>query len=233
MTEAIQTPPADLVDFIVAEVHRQTSEAALRDHVEKKIGAAVSSAVDGAFRSYGDVGKQIEKAVTNSLAIGDRLDVPAYGNMVMAVLRAKMDEVLGELVNERLAKEMSEILSLAPKEVKLSEVVKAMVAAIELSERYGTSVTCLVEESESVQGYFNIYLDPEDGKDKRRYECAVQLGVDRDGRIYSLSIDRKDAKTTVVMGAYDAFKKMVFAAYCSGSKFIVDEDFVSTNIGDF
>lgn len=219
-----------LADFIIAEVHRQTREEAIRKLVEDKIGASVKSAVDSAFRSFGDVGKQIEKAVANSLAIGDRVNVPAYGNMVMAVLRAKMDEVLGQLVNERLAAEMSDILKLAPKEVKLSDVVAAMIQDLDAHDRYGTSVTCIVEESELCSGYHHIYIDPESSK-RSKYDCEASIAVDSDGRIYSLSIDRKDVKTTIVMGGMYGWKKMIFAAYACGSKFIVDEDHVVTGIG--
>lgn len=223
--------PVNLADFIVAEVHRQTSEDALRAKVQAKIGESVSSAVETAFRSYGDVGKQIEKAVINALNIGDRLDVPAYGNMVMAVLRAKMDQVLGELVSKRLAAEMDEILSLAPKEVKLSKVVEAMIEDIELSDRYGSYATCRVEESSSVSGYFHIELDPEERKE--RYRTALRIAVNDKGEIYSLTIDGKDAKTAINLGHMPSYQKMVFAAYCCGSKFIIDDRDPSTAIGDF
>lgn len=224
------TEPTNLAEFILAEVHRQTSEDELRKIVEQKIGACVKEAVDRSMRSFGNVGQQIEKAVGKALEIGDQVDVPSYGNMVMAVLRAKMDEVLTPLVNGRLAAEMNDILKLAPKEVKLSDIVKLLVDDVDAQDRYGSSITCIVEDSQTVIGYQHIYLDPE--MEKRKYECAVQLGVDPAGKIYSLTIERKDARTTVVLGEYDPYKKALFAAYCCGSKFIVDEEFISTGIGD-
>lgn len=224
--------PQNLTDFILAEVHRQTGEEAIRSLVEQKIGSTIKAAVESSFRSFGDVGKQIEKAVTNALQIVDPLDVPSYGNMVMAVLRAKMDEVLAPLVNERLAAEMTEILKLAPREVKLSELVETMIAECDRQDRWGSSVTCIVDESGSslTPGYRWLYLDQE--REKAKHSCEAQLGIDPDGKIYHLVIDRKDAKTTVVLGVYEAWKKQLFAAYCCGSKLIVDEDRVVTGIGD-
>lgn len=227
--EAAAAAPQNLTDFILAEVHRQTSEEAIRSLIEQKIGSTIKAAVESAFRSFGDVGKQIEKAVTSALQIGDTLDVPSYGNMVMALLRVKMDEVLAPLVNERLGAEMAEILKLAPKEVKLSELVKTMIAECDRQDRWGSSVTCIVDES-GTPGYRWIYLDQD--REKSKHSCEAQLGVDPDGKIYHLVIDRKDAKTTVVLGAYEAWKKQLFAAYCCGSKLIADEDFVDTGIGD-
>lgn len=225
------TAPENLADFIVAEVHKQTSEPALRALVEKKIGESVADAVKRSMETYGDIGKQIQKAVAAALDIGERVDVPAYGNMVMAVLRLKMDEVLQPLVTERLDKEMAEILSLAPKEVKLTDVVKAMIDEIDSHDRYGTYATCLIEESESSKGYMHVELDP--APDKRKYSCATRISITPTGEIYSLAVDGKDAKNTVRMGYLPAYQKMVFAAYACGSKFIIDSDEPSTGIGDF
>jgi hypothetical protein len=230
--ESVAAEPANLTEFILAEVHRQTSEEAIRSLVEQKIGSTIKAAVENAFRSFGDVGKQIEKVVTAALQIGGELDVPSYGNMVMAVLRVKMDEVLSPLVNERLAAEMGEILNLAPKQVELSDLVKTMIGECDRQDRWGSSVTCIVEESVGslTPGYRWIYLDQEQGKSK--HACEAQIGVDPDGKIFSLTIDRKDAKTTVVLGAYEDWKKQLFAAYCCGSRLVVDEQYVDTGIGD-
>ncbi|MER9436725.1 hypothetical protein NKJ04_17680 [Mesorhizobium sp. M0618] len=227
----MDNPAANLNDFIVAEVHKQTSEPAIQALVEKKIAETVADAVKRSMESYGDVGKQIHKVVANALDIGERLDVPAYGNMVMAVLRSKMDEVLQPLVTEKLAQEMNDILCLAPKKLKLTDVVKAMMSGIEVADRYGTYATCLIEESEYATDYMHIALDPEENVQK--YECALQMGVTSTGEIYSLSIDRKDAKTTVRMGYLPDYQKMVFAAYCCGSKFVIDNNEPDTGIGDF
>lgn len=233
-TAAANTQPStpdNLADFIVAEVHKQTGEAALRTLVEKRIGEAVSEAVRRSMETYGDIGKQIHKVVVASLDIGERLDVPAYGNMVMALLRVKMDEALQPLVTERLAKEMDDILSLAPKELKLTDVVKAMLEDIEIDDRHGTYATCLVEDSSTSKGYVSIELDPEEGK--KKYSCALRFAITPTGEIYSLAVDGKDAKNTVRMGYLPAYQKMVFAAYCCGSKFIIDNDEPDTGIGDF
>jgi hypothetical protein len=222
----------DLATFILAEVQRQTSEEALRKIVETKIGECVKSAVDSAMRSYGNVGKQIEKAVENSLSIGDRVDVPAYGVMVMNVLRAKMDEVLGEHINKHLANEMADILKIAPKELKLSDVVEAMIKEIDVGERYGTHITLIAEASENVDGYWHVYLDEEENT--RKYDCEVQIAIDGNGKIYSLKCGGRDAKGTIIMGPLHGYQKMIFSAYACGSKFIVDEpDYISTGIGDF
>ena len=237
-TEVTSAPPSELAAFIVAEVHRQTSEDKLRAHVEKKIGEAIEGAVNDAFRSYGSVNKQIEEVVKKALDIGGHgLDVPSYGNMVMALLRGKMDETLSDLINKKLSQEMAEILSIAPKELKLSAIVAAMVkdAEEDMGSRYGTSVTCIVEDafpdSSVLEGYARIYLDKDENEKPR--DCAVSMIVNKEGTITDLSVNGHDAKTTIKMGGMWGWKKSIFAAYCSGSTFIVDEDMISTGIGDY
>lgn len=222
--------PQNLTDFIIAEVHRQTSDEPLRKAVDQAIAQVVARAVDSSMR-FGDLNKKITRAVEKSLNIAEDLDIPRFGHMVTALLRAKMDEILGDIVNTRLAEEMTEILKVAPKEVKLSEIVAELVKhEEEFSDRRGSSVTCFVEESLSVTGYRHVYIDTEAGKSK--HSCDARLSVDSDGKIYGLVIGGRDAKETIVMGRMYGWRKMIFAAYACGSKLIVDEDFVCIGIGD-
>ncbi|WP_062223187.1 hypothetical protein [Aureimonas sp. D3] len=231
--------PETLVDFIVAEVARQSSEENIRKIVEVNVEKTVARAVESAFASYGHIGKQIEKAVATSLELREPLDVPAYGTMVMAVLRQKMDEILTPLVNERLGKEMEEILAVAPAETDLSKIVEAMKAEEDESERWGTHATVIVEESQSVSGYKSVYLDPGSLEkryrgDTDKYSAAARFSVNSDGVIYALHIDQKDAKTTVRMGYLPKWQKMLFAAYACGAKIIVgSENDHDTGYGDF
>ncbi len=229
--ETVAAEPANLTEFILAEVHRQTGEEAVRKVVAEKIGQVVHRAVDSSMQTYGGVGQKIAKAVEKALDLDGDLDIPRYSHMVTALLRAKMDEILGDLVNKRLSEDMAEILKVAPKEVKLSEIVAELVKhEEEYSDRRGESVTCVVEESSSVSGYRHIYIDAE--ADKSKYSCDARIAVDSDGKIYGLVIGGREAKDTIVMGRMYGWRKMIFAAYACGSKLIVDEEFVCTGIGD-
>ena len=220
-----------LADLITAEVQRQTNSDTIKQLVEKKIGDIICSAVESSMRSYGNVGKQIEQIVADSLVINDKIDVPAYGQMVMALLRNKMDETLSTLVNERLSAEINDILQIAPKEIKITDIVQQMIDGLEMSERYGSQITCIIEESSYSKDSYHIYLDTEE--DKRKYDCSTRLYATNGGTIHSLLIDKKDASKTIVMGSLWGWEKSLFAAYCSGSKLIMDDLDPSTAIGDY
>lgn len=223
--------PSNLTEFIVAEVQRQTSEDSIKQLVEKKIGSIIADAVEHSMRSYGNVGEQIKNAVAASLDINGKLDVPAYGHMVMGLLRSKMDETLSSLVNERLSVELDEILQIAPKELKFSAIVKQVLDSLDAHDGYGRSITCIIEKSYLVDGYYHIYLDTDE--DVRKSECEASIAICSEGKIYSLTIDRKDASKTIIMGSIYGWKKTLFAAYCSGSKIIMDDLDPSTTIGDY
>jgi hypothetical protein len=234
--------PENLADFIAAEVARQSSEPAIRALVEQKIGQCIASAVDSSMRCFGHVGKQIEAAVAKALELSEPLDVPAYGTMVMAVLRQQMDQILTPLVNERLAAEMAEILSTAPAEVKLSAIIEAMKADEDMHDRFATHATLVIEESDNVPGYKTVFLDPEEDQKayssrakRSKYDVALRFSVTSEGKIYSLFVDQKDAKTTIVMGRLPTYQRMVFAAYACGGKVIIDGDEgdFDTGYGDF
>lgn len=227
-------PATNLADFITAEVHRQASGDAIRKLVETGIEKLIADTVRSAF-SFGDLRKQLADAVNDSLRIDGPLGLPGYGTMVMAMLRQSMDAIVSDIVKDRLEVEAREILKLAPKEVKLSEIIEVMKNEEDESERFGTWATCIVEESDAVPGYLHIYLDPLDVESRRRghigYQAynapgknlaAVKVSVDPDGKIYALTVDAKDAKTTISMGVLEPWKRTLFALYAAGGKLDVD-----------
>ncbi len=108
-----------------------------------------------------------------------------------------------------------------------------MLGEIDKEERYGSRATCIVEASDAVKGYHHIYIDVDDIPARDKYRCDLRIGVTGEGDIYSLIINKSDASKTFVMGHLPPHQKMVFAAYCCGSKLIVDETEFSTSIGDW
>ncbi|WP_432475335.1 hypothetical protein ACRRRS_21800 (plasmid) [Brucella anthropi] len=220
----------NLHEMLVAEVARQTSEESVRALVEKNIADIVKSSVESAFR-WGDVRKSIETAVQESLQVPARIDIPSYSNMILGLLRGMIDDRLSDLVNQQLADQLEEILGLGAQELKLSDLVKELIEDQDKETRYYSHVTCIVEESDSSDGYYRIYLDNEDKTSK--YSCELQIAVTPDGKIYSLNIDGKDAKTRIHVGFMESWKKKVFALFVTGGKFVLDDKDPSTSIGDW
>ncbi|CUX19832.1 MULTISPECIES: hypothetical protein [Agrobacterium tumefaciens complex] len=229
------TEPANLQDYILAEVTRKTSEEHIRKLIDKKIDEAIQSAVDDEFRYGGNVKKQLTTAVGAALSIGDKIDVPAYGVMVMALLREKLDANITELLNVKLASEMQELLQIAPKELKFSAVLEKMIEqAKEGSDTPWGKIAVFIEESDSsyLAGCYHVGIDP-DGDTRKRYECETQFYVDNKGKVSGLSINRRDVAKVIGMGSYWGYQKMVFSAYACGSMLIMDELDPSLEYGEY
>ena len=230
---ALRSAPApgqglgDLISAVVAE--RLTP-----DFVEKEVVARVdkliAASVEQAFRSYSDTGKLIEKAVTDALRV-DRLDLPSYGSVVAGILKAQIEARVSGLVAGQLAADMEELLSLAPKEVKLSDIAADMLKLH--TEDYGPVITVEVERTEYGSAW--VYLDEErhlKGREARR-EAECQLLVGKDGNISSASFRGRDINDNKHIGRPYGLAQKIRAFVACGTTITLDEDCVVTSVGDY
>ncbi|WP_296100271.1 hypothetical protein [uncultured Agrobacterium sp.] len=226
-----ETAPANLQEYVLAQVAAKTSEDHIRQLIDKKLDEVIQGAVDDEFRYGGNLKKQITEAVSGALQVGGRLDIPAYGVMVMALLRDRLEANVSELLNKKLAADMDELLKISPKELKFSQVVESVIEDAKESKSWG-SVSIIVEGSEYIDGAYHVGLDHDSGI-KKRYECDTQFYVDPDGKISSLTVNRRDVTKVVGVAPYRSYQKMIFSAYACGSKLIMDDLDPSLEYGDY
>lgn len=198
----------------------------VEEAVNKRVDDLVKSAVDSALRSYSDTGRLIEEKVKESLKVGD-LNLPSYGETVTKILKRQIESSVSELVAGRLSKDMEDLLSLAPKEIKLSKIVEKMVE--ESYEEYGECVTCIVEHTEYSSTW--VYLDENAETDK--YRCEIQALLRDDGSIGTASFRNKDLKPNNTIGSLYGLPQLFRAYYACGTKIIIDEEYVVTGKGDY
>lgn len=200
--------------------------------VNERVGKLVSEAVDSALRSYSPTGKLIEQAVSDALRV-DRLDLPSYGLMVAAILKEQIESRVSELVAGRLAKDMEELLSLAPKEIKLSQIAADMLKRHSDEGGYGPVITVIVERTE--WGSTWVYLDDNAHREGRgaHRECSHQMLVASDGTIGSLSIHGRDVKDTKHLGSSYGLSQKLRAYLACGTVITIDEDDVVISVGDY
>lgn len=219
----------NLGDLISASVAKNLDAAFVEKEVEARINKLIVEAVDNALRSWSDTGKLIHKAVEEALRV-DRLDLPSYGSTVAVILKEQIEAKVADLVAGQLSKDMSELLSLAPAEVKLSAIADALLE--ENEGEYGELISVIVETS----GYGTswVYLDGGEVYTERdKYKCEHRLGVDKDGKIFSATIGGKDVKTSKHIGRSYGIEQKLRAYVACGTKLILDEDFVSRGKGDY
>jgi hypothetical protein len=217
----------ELISRAVAE--RMTPEF-IEKEVTTRIDKLIAEAVDRALRSYSDTGKLIEEAIADSLKV-DRLDLPSYGHIVTQILKAQIEATVAPLVAGRLSADMEELLSLAPKEAKLSSIAEEMLKSHE-GEAYGDVITVIVEHNDYGSAW--VYLDEEqhyEGRDK--YKAEIHLLISKDGTIASATINDRDLKNSKQIGRTYGLQQKVRAWVACGTVITLDEDYVSTSVGDY
>jgi len=222
----------------IPEMHSLISSAVAAtltpDFVEKEIKARVekliSETINQALRTYSDIGKLIEAAVTEALKV-ERLDLPSYGHIVTKMLKAQIEATVAPIVAGRLAADMDELLCLAPKEMKLSAIAEEMVKSHHHEGSWGDVITVIVEHNEYGSAW--VYLDDwRHFEEREKNSCDHRLLVGKDGTISSATSSGKTLSDTRHVGSAYGLEQKIRAWVACGTKIILDEDYVVTSIGD-
>jgi hypothetical protein len=225
----------NISSLINAAVAAKMTPEFIEKEIDARIGKLVVETIDRAFRSYGDLHKQIENAVTESIKV-DPLDLPSYGAMVTAMLKTQIEATVAPVIAGRLAEDMEALLKLAPKEIKLSEIAKEMMEWHKLSgdQVWGDCITVIVEHSDRYSTKW-LYLDSEKHYSVReKYNSRFSVLLKEDGTISSVSSG--DHNKTFVpekqIGRSYGLEQRLRAYVACNTKIILDEDEVVTSAGD-
>jgi hypothetical protein len=232
----------DLTAFLIDAVQRRTSEEAIRTLVEKQIEGVVERAVVDQFRSYGNITKSIQEQLAAALVV-PALDLPAYGHMVMSLVRAKLDENLNDLLKTQISAQLDEMLSIAPAELKLSDVVEAMREYRKSEVEYDQWSRFHVDVEEPSSGAYSsswvkLHCEKREESrysstpDKHFHEVRFLASNSGPGKISALTIDQRDVDSIYRLGHMSKWKRMIFAAYCCKTPFIIDKTDFDTEIDE-
>lgn len=95
-------------------------EAQIKELTEK----AVIEAFNGLFRSYGKINKQIEKGLEDAINIDfGQVEIPEYNLMIMQIVESVTLKHLKEQASTTLVKNLEQMLSPAPKEITVQELL--------------------------------------------------------------------------------------------------------------
>ncbi len=221
----------DFSNLISDAVAAKMTPEFIEKEVATRVDKLIVESVDRALRSYSDTGKLIEKAVEDALRV-DRLDLPSYGSTVLQILKAQIEATVAPLVAGRLSADMQELLSLAPKSIKLSEIADEMRKEHEGGDSYGDVITVEVKHNE--YGSTWIYLDEETHHERRaEMETSHRLLIGKDGIISGGWLDKRPLKDTSHIGRSYGLSQRLRAYVACGTQIIIDEDAVCTSVGDY
>lgn len=221
--------------LISAAVAARVTPEYVEEQVTKRVDKLIDEAVNDALRTYSENGKLISEAVKEALKV-DRVDLPSYGHVVTKILKAQIEAIVSDLVAGRLSEDMAELLSLAPKTVKLSEIAETMLENHD--DGYGPVITVIVERNDYGSAW--VYLDEDNViEDRDKYRAAVRLLINGDGIISSATMNGGEyadvrGKTVVnQIGRAYGLEQRVRAFVACGTVIELDEDDVITSKGDY
>ncbi|MDH4746647.1 hypothetical protein OMP43_21710 [Sphingomonas sp. CBMAI 2297] len=219
----------DLSGLISAAVAAKMTPEFIEKEVDARVGKLIVESVDKALRTWSDTGKLIEKAVEEALRV-ERIDLPSYGSVVAGMVKAQVEANVAEIIAGRLKEDVEQLLSLAPKTVKLSKIAADMIESRH-GEGWGEVITVIVEHTD--YGYVRVWLDDDEVIEPRdKYRCAVNFSLDKDGKIFSATLEGKDIKSAQKLGGRYGLEQKIRAYYAVGTIIEIDEDAVITSIGD-
>jgi hypothetical protein len=231
MSDDIKQPMSEnLSSLISAAVAAKLTPEFIEKEVTTRVDRLIVESIDRALRSYSPVGKEIERAVVESMHVG-RLDLPSYGAIITKILKAQIEARVAEVVAGRLSKDMEELLGLAPKGIKLSKIAEDMLEPYKHDDKCGELITVILEKTDYDSAW--LYLDEDYCyRMQDKYRCNHRLLIGKDGTIASATIDHRPSKDVQHVGQSYGLAQKIRAWIACGTKIELDYEDVCTSIGD-
>lgn len=253
MSDKINTDIAALAAEALANA---TAPEKVREIVEREIGKTVEEAVKQSVRSYSPFGRALEKKLEEAMGI-NTLNIPSYGQMLTDLVQRLVQKHVSDMIGAQLEADLTDILNIAPKTIKLSEITGNMLEYH--SDGYGPVITCIVKDEGKYDSdlwgpSWTVYLDDEQHTEVER-NAKVRLRIShgiRDesgppshklttGKIWSIEADGRRVTADKGAGWHGTFRQphkvyglpeRLLAYYAAGTVIEMDIDDVVTSVGD-
>lgn len=211
----------DLRNAVIAGIDRLIASGEIDTAIDKQLKSTISHILQDALSSYSDFGSLLKEAVKKAVACNGEIDLPAYNDLVIKVIRRQVEHQLNDSLQRQVAERVTKLLETPPESIKVSELVKSF---IEDRLHHGChcdapEITCRVIESDTY-GYWSLILDEE--PDKSEYQADIRVHMTRDNEVYALNLGRVDVEKRLFVGPVYGFEQRLFQLYAAKSKLIND-----------
>lgn len=221
-------------------INKQTEILIESGHIEEKIQSELKKLMDkiieSSFREYSDFGKFLKEKCSKAFnADLSKITVPEQHTKMLAYIMEELEQNMQLHLSEAMKKNIESFFKpLEKNEYKISEIVEMYKDSIMykftddhdmVTESH--RITVIVEKAYG-EGYYDLYLDPEENKSK--YQCDVCLRFNKDG-IWHIEKDGATLHETkhAILGP---FEKTLFQMFSTKVKIINDEDYIDNLIPD-
>lgn len=225
----------DLKKVVNDQFSTIVSEGYIEDLVKKQLENTVSEIIRDSLREYSDFGKEMKKTVQEKLNINFKdLDIPKYNTLILDTLNSHINELMNKQGIGDIKSKATELLFNKTDDIKLSELVDKFKGNFQekADDEGWEEFTCIVEESESCDGYYDLYLDEQGDKDK--YNCHYFIRINEAGIWYARS-DKRDKYSRAgewEIGRINQFKEYIYNLYAHGTKIVNDKDDIEAYYDD-
>ncbi len=212
----------DIQSYADKAIVKAEEEGVFEKAVEKAVHEAVEKEIKAAFDWSSDFRESLKESIKEKLHFDPTsMDFTLYNQMVAAAVNTKLNNFFNEELENSIKECMDNLIALPPKEVRLSEVVKAFIHnSLRTDEKDEHDHITLIVDRERSSSFCYIYIDEDEGKSK--YNCDLQFSIYKD-ELIRLPFGDKDVKDKLFAGPFYGVEKLLFQAYVCKSKFIIDD----------
>ena len=168
-----------------------------KEHIANQAEKMVNEAVSNCFRSYGDIGKNIEEAVKEALAFNVKeLGLTGYGKFIGEIVTQSLKKaMIDEKVQEKIEARISEITRVAPAVITYDDLKKAVIKHIvedkltcggDFDEEYHNINDLCTFKMELGDSFLRIYIDSK--PDQYENKCDYYLSIYKKNGAMSIKI---------------------------------------------
>jgi hypothetical protein len=227
----------DITAAVAAALGKIVDGGHIEAAIEKALQATITRAIEEQLGCYGEFGRALQEKVKAALAV-DLSDcgIGGYNAIVLDIIRRKLGPTLAELGAQRLEEDLGKLLSPAPAEKKLSELVEDFKEWLRGEyvprKEQGNRIAVHVDRpSDHEWGHWRVCLDHR--LDRPSYDCAFSFSVSvRDGRVYFMRYAPRLGYSgpRVFIGGYYGFERTLFQLHACKTKLVMDPDAVDPSM---
>lgn len=217
----------DIEKMVADAITAKLSPEALQPIIEKNVGEAVQSAIEGQFRYSSEFRKALEKHIAAHMPT-TYAEMGYFGKFVCEAVVSKLNGMMMEQAANMVTPMLEEITKPLPAEMKISELLKMLFDDFNsTSEDYcetNSEPTIIIRQtypdSSVLRDYMDVHIDPEENKS--RSSCKYRLHFDGDGKVTGVRVGDEDITKGLIAGRMYGITRTLLQLYTQQVKVIFD-----------
>lgn len=152
----------ELQDIVNARVAEMIADGPVKEKIESGVQKAIDKAIEAQFETWGNVTKQLEKAMQEGLQINvGELPFETYNQQMLVAVKARLGNLFQGQASEQFMQQLDKMLEPAPSEMPLTTFVETVAAFWKTEEPW---------DADELDEYATVELD---SKDSSTMDCRT------------------------------------------------------------